>query len=42
MTKVNQNNGIGAKSDFFSWDIFKSDSIFIGRITVKYFHDFYN
>ena len=28
MTKVDQNIGIGAKSDFFSWDIFKSDSIF--------------
>ena len=28
MTKVNTNNGIGTKSDIFSWDVFKSDSIF--------------
>ena len=27
MTKVNLNNGNETKSDFFPWDIFKSDII---------------
>ena len=28
MTEVNPNNGNETKSDIFSWDIFKSDTIF--------------
>ena len=41
MTKVNPNNGNETKSEIFSWDIFKSDTIsfFIKKI-LNYFNDF--
>ena len=42
MTKMNPNNGNESKSDTFSWDIFKSDILYTGRKTVKYFNDFFN
>ena len=42
MTKENPTNGSETKSDIFSWDIFKSDIILIGRKILKYFNDFHN
>ena len=43
MTKVKPNNGNETKSDVFSWDIFKSDSIFFFcQNILKYFSDFQN
>ena len=42
MTTVNPNNGRETKSDIFSWDILKSNIIFlIGSKILKYFIDFY-
>ena len=34
VTKVNQNNGNETKSDLFTWDIFKSDTILLKHIKV--------
>ena len=42
MTKVNPNKGNETKPDIFSWDIFRSDIIFIGHKTLTCFNDFYN
>ena len=43
MTKVNPNSGNETKSDIFTWDIFKSDSIsFFIKKTLKYFNNFQN
>ena len=40
MTKVKPNNGNETKSDIFSWDTFKSDTIsFLSKI-LKYFNNF--
>ena len=37
MTNVNPNNGNGAKSDIFPWDIFKSDTISFLLNNIKVF-----
>ena len=43
MTKVNPKNKNEAKSDIFSWHIFKSDTIhFFYQNILKYFNDFQN
>ena len=41
MSKVSPSNGKETKSDIFTWDIFKSDIIFIGRKILKYFNEFF-
>ena len=42
MTEVNLDNGNEIKSDVFSWDMFKSDTIsFLSKI-VQSFNDFQN
>ena len=42
MTKVNPNNGNETKTDFFPWNIFRSDIIFFLSKIIKIFNDFQN
>ena len=42
MTKVKPSNGNETKSDIFSWDIFKSNTISFYQKILKYFNDFQN
>ena len=42
MTKVKPSNGNETKSDIFSWDIFKSNTISFYPKILKYCSDFQN